>query len=284
MLCWEQFPVNRPTFSALKEMLESMMLDSCGVEYFNFGINKSKYYQNIENDEIVVNVLVENNVIESNSSGLLNEESERQQNASTDDMTDYGEKSKDNTEVLELENTTDRFSSTGNENEVSVNSFNEGNGSISEDKMCLQSIDKYSIENQLKSLNSDVGTDQRDNILSAYERKSDLTMEANTKSTWFGLEVIKSLESDEYDYEADDSSLSETSPSTGCKQVFFSSSNEEDEILNFPKLFSAKRYPKEKHPRFKTKLTQKSIHQRARRQLSNVTDSGISTSSYSESL
>lgn len=250
MLCWEQFPVNRPTFSALKEMLESMMLDSCGVEYFNFGINKSKYYQNIENDEIVVNVLVENNVIESNSSGLLNEESERQQNASTDDMTDYGEKSKDNTEVLELENTTDRFSCTGNENEVSVNSFNEGNGSISEDKMCLQS----------------------------------LTMEANTKSTWFGLEVIKSLESDEYDYEADDSSLSETSPSTGCQQVFFSSSNEEDEILNFPKLFSAKRYPKEKHPRFKTKLTQKSIHQRARRQLSNVTDSGISTSSYSESL
>ncbi|XP_052058622.1 uncharacterized protein LOC127698929 [Mytilus californianus] len=281
MLCWEQFPSCRPTFSALKEMLESMMLDSCGVEYFHFGINESKYYQNIvENDEI----LVENNVIESKSSGPLNDKSERQQTVSTDDITDYGERSKDNTEVLEY--TANNFScfSAGNENDVTVNSFKEGRGIISEQKMCLQSIDKNPIENQLKSLNSEVGTDQRDNIKAAYESEPGSTMETNTKSTWFGLEVITSLESDDYDYEADDSSLSETSPSTGCKHVFLSSSNEEDKIFNFPEHFSAKRNLQEKRPRFKNRLTQKSIHQRTRRQLSNVTDSGISTSSYSESL
>ncbi|CAC5412151.1 unnamed protein product [Mytilus coruscus] len=281
MLCWKQFPSCRPTFSELKEMLESMMLDSCGVEYFHFGINESKYYQNIvENDEI----LVENNVIESTSSRLLNDKSERQQNVPTDDITDYGERSKDITEVLEY--TANNFSCfvTGNENDVTVNSFKEGRGIISEQKMCLQSINKNPIENQLKSLNSEVGTDQRYNIKSPYESEPGSTTETNTKSTWFGLEVITSLESDDYDYEADDSSLSETSPSTGCKHVFLSSSNEEDKIFNFPEHFSAKRNLQEKHPRFKSRVTQKSIHQRTRRQLSNVTDSGISTSSYSESL
>ena len=104
-----------------------------------------------------------------------------------------------------------------------------------------------------------------------------------TQCTRFGFRDVRCILPNDEDYEADDSSLSENSPSVENRDSFSSCNDEENQVFSFPgKSRRQRRYPKEKHPRFKNLLMRKDECRLACRQESNMTDSGISTSSYTD--
>jgi hypothetical protein len=140
-----------------------------------------------------------------------------------------------------------------------------------------QNHSTLNIDNSAQSIRK--YNDQVNRNITTYESETESPIEKSTQSIHFGFEAISIFEVDDCDYEADDSSLSETSPYRDCPRVSLSSSNEEDEVFKFPNQMPTRRYPKEKHPRFKNRLVHKTTH----RQPSSLTDSGISTTSYSES-
>ena len=359
MSCWERCPQNRPNFTTLKEIMESLILESCGVEYISFMIDQSKYYYNVsgsdeievanpaplnETDENSETSVVDNPVsltgVDGNTETVVdNPVSLTDTDGNTETVVDNpvsltgtGDNSETvvgnpvsltgvdgNTETV-VDNPVSLTGTDGNtetvvdntvsltgtgdnseivvDNHVSLTGTGDNSETVVDNPVSLTGTGDNSMTvlanhviltgevKQNSTLNIDNSAqsirkynDQVNRNITTYESETESPIEKSTQSTHFGFEAISIFEVDDCDYEADDSSLSETSPYRDCPRVSLSSSNEEDEVFKFPNQMPTKRYPKEKHPRFKNRL----VHKTTYRQPSSLTDSGISTTSYSES-
>ena len=309
MSCWERCPQNRPNFTTLKEIMESLILESCGVEYISFMIDQSKYYYNVPgSDEIEVanpaplnetdensETVVDNHVSLTGTDGNFetsvvdNPVSLTGVDGNTETVVDNPVSltgTGDNSETVvdnhvSLTGTGDN-SETVVDNPVSLTGTGDNSMTVLANHVILtgevkQNYSTLNIDNSAQSIRK--YNDQVNRNITTYESETESPIEKSTQSIHFGFEAISIFEVDDCDYEADDSSLSETSPYRDCPRVSLSSSNEEDEVFKFPNQMPTRRYPKEKHPRFKNRLVHKTTH----RQPSSLTDSGISTTSYSES-
>ena len=373
MSCWERCPHNRPNFTTLKEIMESLLLESCGVEYISFMIDQSKYYYNVpgsdenevanpvplnetnENSETVVGnhmsqtgtdgnsetvvhnpvsltgtdgnsatvvgnhvslagtdgnsetvvgnhvsltgtdgnseTVVDNPVsltaADENSEAVVDNPVSRTGTGDNSEtvvdnpvsITGPGDNSETVNNPVSLTGTGDNSETVSNH--VSLTGTSDNSVSVVASPVILTGEVKHNstsnIDNSAQSIRK--YNNQVNRNITTYESETESPIEKNTQSTHFGFGVISTFEVDDCDYEADDSSLSETSPYRDCPRVSLSSSNEEDEVFKFPNQVPTKRYPKEKHPRFKNRL----VHKTTYRQPSSLTDSGISTTSYSES-
>ena len=292
MSCWERCPQNRPNFTTLKEIMESLILESCGVEYISFMIDQSKYYYNVPgSDEIEVanpaplNETDENSeTVVDNHVSLTGTDGNSETSVVDNPVSLTGVDGNTETVVdnhVSLTGTGDN-SETVVDNPVSLTGTGDNSMTVLANHVILtgevkQNYSTLNIDNSAQSIRK--YNDQVNRNITTYESETESPIEKSTQSIHFGFEAISIFEVDDCDYEADDSSLSETSPYRDCPRVSLSSSNEEDEVFKFPNQMPTRRYPKEKHPRFKNRLVHKTTH----RQPSSLTDSGISTTSYSES-
>ena len=334
MSCWKKFPCDRPSFTTLKSTLDDMLLETCGIEYFNFGFDNTKYYYNMAGtDETTELPSLKCNEEE-------NERSEKDQDISVsadmeftispktetavtfadivkcvsvrrESSTESDDKKKPhNKEVvlgvhLNVDNeTNDRFSVNGQTEDISrVNGtfveqdimkrseIQNSSCSFSLSKECSEnSVTKaskintdnipLSVETQKNSFDKVIENNDMNGsfIVTVYESESDSTTGTQIKCNYLGRDVITS----DGEYEADDSSLTETSPSSSSLRFSVSSSNDDDEVFRFPNQSSYKKYPQEKHPRFKNSLSHKDVvFQTFSKKQRTSRDSGIS--SFSES-
>lgn len=306
--CWQEQPSNRPTFSALKETLENMLLQTCGREYFSFKIDRSKQYYNvpcsdeatitevasgsqtIDTGEITELLRKEGNMLESvvlgpdilphgeTPNSFITIQNKAKSVPENFEGGTYCHEGEDDSGIVQTKPGTNETSPEVSENQITVKenvkisiSDNTQISFIAEET--IKVVPSSGIRNAGHPCN---GVEQ--------EFDSDVSpCEPIKLRTRFAFKEGRCDSPDEKDYEADDSSLSEISPSAENRDSF--SSNNGEEVFSFPeKTRRPRRYPKEKHPRFKTILAQKVPARMACRQESNMTDSGISTSSYTDML